>query len=98
MPPASCPPPKKWKTSSPTNRPTSAPKLIDTLIERDEFVDYWAYKWSDLLLVSSRACSSTAMWAFYDWIRDSVKQNKPWDQFAQRDLHQLRQHAARTAR
>ncbi len=22
------------------------------------------------------------MWAFYDWIRDSVKQNKPWDQFA----------------
>ena len=23
------------------------------------------------------------MWAFYDWIRDSVKQNKPWNRFAQ---------------
>ena len=57
-------------------------KLIDRLIQRDEFVDYWSYKWSDLLLVSSRRLNSTAMWAFYDWIRESVKQNKPWNQFA----------------
>jgi hypothetical protein len=56
--------------------------LIDKLIGRDEFVDYWAYKWSDLLLVSSRRLNSTAMWTFYDWVRDSVKKNKPWDQFA----------------
>jgi hypothetical protein len=67
---------------------TSADKrtrLINQLIERDEFVDYWSYKWSDLLLVSSRRLNSTAMWAFYDWIRDSVKQNKPWNKFA-RDI------------
>src|SRR5579872_56766 len=56
-------------------------KLIDRLMARDEFVDYWAYKWSDLLLVSSRRLNSTAMWAFYDWIRQSVKDNKPWNQF-----------------
>ncbi|HEV2445078.1 MAG TPA: DUF1549 domain-containing protein, partial [Candidatus Sulfopaludibacter sp.] len=57
-------------------------KVIDRLLARDEFVDYWAYKWSDLLLVSSRRLNSTAMWAFYDWIRQSVKDNKPWNQFA----------------
>jgi uncharacterized protein DUF1549/uncharacterized protein DUF1553/Big-like domain-containing protein len=57
-------------------------KAIDRLMQRDEFVDYWAYKWSDLLLVSSRRLNSTAMWAFYDWIRQSVKDNKPWNQFA----------------
>jgi hypothetical protein len=57
-------------------------KVVDRLLQRDEFVDYWAYKWSDLLLVSTRRLNSTAMWAFYDWIRDSVKQNKPWNQFA----------------
>ena len=56
--------------------------MIDRLLQRDEFVDYWAYKWSDLLLVSSRRLNSTAMWAFYDWIRESVKQNKPWNKFA----------------
>jgi len=57
-------------------------KLIDALLERDEFVDYWAYKWSDLLLVSSRKLRSSGMWSFYNWIRDSVKENKHWDQFA----------------
>ena len=57
-------------------------KVVDRLMEREEFFDYWAYKWSDLLLVSSRKLNPAAMWAFYDWIRDSVKHNKPWNQFA----------------
>ena len=62
--------------------PYKRAKLIDSLMHRDEFVDYWSYKWSDLLLVSTRRLNSTAMWAFYDWIRDSVQHNKPWNQFA----------------
>ena len=57
-------------------------KLVDSLLERDEYVDYWSYKWSDLMLVSSRRLRPNAMWSFYNWIRDGVKQNKPWDQFA----------------
>ncbi|MCU1236981.1 MAG: hypothetical protein JWP63_4948 [Candidatus Solibacter sp.] len=60
-------------------------KLVEQLMQRDEFVDYWTYKWSDLLLVSSKKLNPTTMWAFYNWIRDSVKQNKPWDRFA-RDI------------
>ncbi len=62
--------------------PDKREKLIGRLLDRDEFVDYWAYKWSDLLLVSSRKLRSNAMWSFYDWIRESVKNDKPWDQFA----------------
>jgi hypothetical protein len=62
--------------------PDKRQKLIDSLLGRDEFVDYWAYKWSDLLLVSSRKLRSNAMWSFYYWIRDSVKTDKPWDEFA----------------
>ena len=64
---------------------TSADKrarLIDALLERPEFVDYWAYKWSDLLLVSSKSLPSNAMWSYYNWIRSSVAANKPWDQMA----------------
>lgn len=62
--------------------PDKRKKLIDGLLEREEFVDYWAYKWSDLLLVSTRKLRANAMWSFYNWIRDSVKANKPWDEFA----------------
>ena len=60
-------------------------RVVDGLLQREEFTDYWSYKWSDLLLVSTRRLNSTAMWAFYDWIRDSVRENKPWDKFA-RDI------------
>ena len=60
-------------------------RAIAKLLERDEYADYWAYKWSDLFLVSSRKLRTNAMWAFYNWIRDGVKANKPWDQFA-RDI------------
>ena len=63
-------------------RPDKRARLIDALIARPEFVDYWTYKWSDLLLVSSRTLQSNAMWAYYNWIRDSVAANKPWDRMA----------------
>ena len=61
--------------------PEKRTKLIESLFTRSEFIDYWAYKYSDLLLVSSKKLRPNAMWAFYNWIRNSVKENKPWDQF-----------------
>jgi hypothetical protein len=65
--------------------PGKRAKLIDKLLERPEFVDYWAHKWSDLLLVSSRKLPNPAMWAFYRAVRRSVADNEPWDRFA-RDI------------
>ena len=61
-------------------------RLIDALLARPEFVDYWTYKWSDLLLVSSRNLASNAMWSYYSWIRASVAAGKPWDQMAREIL------------
>jgi hypothetical protein len=61
--------------------PDKRSRLIDDLIKRPEFVDYWAYKWSDLLLVSSNKLSSEGMWSYYNWIRQSVAADKPWDRF-----------------
>lgn len=63
-------------------KPTKRAALIDSLLERPEYVDYWAYKWSDLLLVSSKKLPQPAMWSFYRFIRTSVADNKPWDRFA----------------
>jgi hypothetical protein len=69
---------KFLKDSSPEKRN----RLIDELIKRPEFVDYWAYKWSDLMLVSSNHLSNEEMWSFYKWIRESVATDKPWNEFA----------------
>jgi hypothetical protein len=61
-------------------------RLIDTLLTRPEFVDYWAYKWSDLLLVSTRKLLEPAVWSFHQFVRESVADNKPWDRFAREIL------------
>jgi hypothetical protein len=57
-------------------------QLIDSLLERPEFIDYWTHKWSDLLLVSTRKLPQSSVWAFHQHIRQSVADNKPWDRFA----------------
>lgn len=59
--------------------PAKRDRLIDALLARPEFVDYWSYKWSDLLLVSSRSLPKPAMWAYYAWVRNRVAANTPWD-------------------
>jgi hypothetical protein len=69
---------KFLKDTSPSKRN----QLIDALMKRPEFVDYWAYKWSDLMLVSSNHLSNDEMWSYYNWIHDSVASNKPWNKFA----------------
>ena len=63
-------------------RPDKRAKLVDRLLVSPGYVDFWTHKWSDLLLVSSRKLSDTAMWAFYQDIRSAVAANEPWDRFA----------------
>jgi hypothetical protein len=53
--------------------------LVDTLLARPEWVDYWTYKWSDLLLVSSAKLKPPAMKAYSKWIRRQVAAGTPWD-------------------
>lgn len=79
------PTPEKVQNFVDDPRPDRRAKLIDALLERPEYVDYWSYRWSDLLLISSRKLSQPAMRSFYQFVRQSVADNKPWDAFA-RDI------------
>ncbi len=76
------PPPEEATAFLADKSPGKRAKLIDRLLDRPEYVDYWAHKWSDLLLVSSRKLPGPAMWAFYRAARRSVADNEPWDRFA----------------
>jgi hypothetical protein len=62
--------------------PDRRDRLIDSLVARSEFVDYWAYQWSDVLLVNGTMLRPQAVKAFYGWIRKQVEENTPWDEFA----------------
>jgi hypothetical protein len=73
------PTPEESRAFVEENRPGKRDRLITGLLERPEFVDYWSYKWSDLLLVNSDKLPVQPMWSYYQWIRRSVELNTPWD-------------------
>jgi hypothetical protein len=59
--------------------------LIDQLLEREEFADYWATKWSDLLRIKAEFPINlwpNAAQAYHRWIRTAIRDNLPYDQFA----------------
>ena len=59
-------------------------RLIESLLARPEFVDFWAYKWSDVLLVNGNKLRPKGVKAYYEWIRNEIAENTPWDEFARK--------------
>jgi len=69
--------------------PDKRPALIELLLAREEFADYWAMKWSDLLRVKAEFPINlwpNAAQAYHRWIRTSIRENKPYDQFVREML------------
>jgi hypothetical protein len=64
-------------------------ELIDRLLERDEFADYWSMKWGDILRIKAEFPVNlwpNAAQAYHRWVRDSLARNKPYDQFVREML------------
>lgn len=58
--------------------------LIDRLLERDEFPDYWSMKWADILRIKAEFPVNlwpNAAQAYHRWVRTSITSNKPYDKF-----------------
>jgi hypothetical protein len=57
-------------------------RAIEVLLESPGYVDSFANKWSTILRNKRRADQDkSATFAFHQWIRDSLKENKPYDKF-----------------
>ncbi len=62
--------------------PAKHDKAIDRLLDSAEYADYFANKWTAVL--RNRRQNANYMhgtYAFHDWIRESLWENKPYDQF-----------------
>jgi hypothetical protein len=62
-------------------RPDKRARLIDALLERPEYVDYWALKWADRLGCNQRFVGFKGAYSYHRWIRDQIAANVPFDQF-----------------
>ena len=67
-------------------RPDKRARLIDELLARPEFADFWALKWCDLLRVEEKVLDRKGVRLFHDWIRQSIADGKPLNEFAREIL------------
>lgn len=73
--------------------PDKRTKLVDSLLGltgdqnldrwNDQYAAWWTLKWSDLLRNTSNgdASDEQRMWSMHNWIRDSFRTNKRFDEF-----------------
>lgn len=61
--------------------PKKREKLIEALLDRPEYGDFWANKWTDLLRPNPYHVGMKATYNLDQWLRKSFRENKPYDQF-----------------
>jgi len=64
------------------NDPSKFIRLVDRLLDSDEFVEYWTYRLSKLLRIRPQPTNLPATQAFHGWVRQQVKDGVGWDQIA----------------
>lgn len=61
-------------------------RLVDSLLVRDEYADYWANKWADLLRPNPYRVGIKATLSLDGWLREKFRENVPYDQFVRQLL------------
>jgi hypothetical protein len=57
-------------------------ELVLTLLQREEYADYWTQLWSDLLQIDKDIVEPAGAVAMTRWVHQQFKRNRPFDQFA----------------
>ena len=80
------PTPEEVRSFLSDTAPKKRERLVDLLLARPEFIDYWSYKWADIFLVTGSALRPAAVEAYASWIRDRVAENMPWDELVRQAI------------
>lgn len=75
------PGPEEARSFIASSRSDKRAVLVEALLNRAEFAEFWALKWADLLRVEAHSLDAKGVQAFHGWIRQSIAANKPLDQF-----------------
>lgn len=57
-------------------------RLVDRLLEREEYAKFWALKWGDLLKMTSKLVGDEGVYKYHRWVEQSLHSNMPYDEFA----------------
>ncbi len=74
------PTPEMTKKFLADRRPDKRARLVDELLEHPNYADHWAVKWGDLIRPNPSRVGVKPVYLLDQWLRDSFRQNKPYDQ------------------
>lgn len=78
------PPPARVAEFLADKDPRKRAKLIDTLLESPEYVDYWTFRISDIFRVAIFPVGINPKWTqdYSEWIRDAIERDRPYNEVA----------------
>jgi hypothetical protein len=57
-------------------------KLVDSLLDHDDFAEFWTLKWSDILRSNSKKLTTTGVHKFQRWVYNGVRTDVGLDKLA----------------
>jgi hypothetical protein len=54
-------------------------RLIDTLLDRPEYADFWTLKWADVLRVNRKTVQVKGAYVYQQWLHTHFARNTPFD-------------------
>ncbi|GBD36595.1 hypothetical protein HRbin36_01720 [bacterium HR36] len=60
--------------------PHKRSRLIDRVLERPEYADFWALKWADVLRANRKTMQLDGVHKFQAWLRAQIAANRPWNE------------------
>lgn len=65
-----------------SNAPDKRSQLVDHLLERPEFAEFWALKWSDILRNEEKTLDRKGVENFHSWLKTQIATDTPWNEMA----------------
>lgn len=75
------PTPEETRAYLADDSPDKRERLVDSLLDRPEYADFWANKWADLLRPNPFRVGMKGVYTLDSWLREAFRENKPYDQF-----------------
>jgi hypothetical protein len=74
------PTPEETRAFLASNDKDKRARLVDQLLERPEYADFWTLKWSDVLRSNRKTIQEKGIHVYQDWLHDRIERNTPFDQ------------------
>jgi hypothetical protein len=80
------PTPREARLFLASRLPDKRHRLIEQLLKRPEYADYWAMRWADILRVDQDKVSVQGAVAMSRWLREQFLKNRPYHEFVREIL------------